>query len=501
SSNDESEVDFMESSELGLEEDVSDLLDEDAAYTDTDGDGITDLEELQSGLNPYDPDDGNDDADGDGLTNSEEAAEGTNLNDADTDNDGVTDYEEVYGDTDPLIADDSSFIDIEADDEYYDEILNLAELGIIDGYEIDGELYFMPDQYITRAEFTKILLGVLCIIPRDEAYELPNVFYDILDTEEWYYPITKESFFQEFIYGYLGELNEEGMAPFKPDITISRAEGSKIILEALNTLGVIDISEVTVGEPWYLPYLEVAQDVGPYLVNDTTLGEGEIYVITEDEARYHSEALTRYDFVVIASRVLDFYNCYADIDTDGDGLSDYDEVNVYYTDPYDPDTDDGGVSDGDEIAAGTEPISTPSDDDTDGDGLTDADEENIYGTDPYDPDTDDGGVYDGAEVAAGTEPISTPEDDYAGDEGDEEIATEEDLEESVIEEENAIEDVDPGIYIITYECDSCPCPVSIENAADLIPGDAIFAAIMDMANTQVLSISNEVSVTDIISTE
>jgi len=501
SSDDESEVDFMESSELGLEEDVSDLLDEDAAYTDTDGDGITDLEELQSGLNPYDPDDGNDDADGDGLTNSEEAAEGTNLNDADTDNDGVTDYEEVYGDTDPLIADDSSFIDIEADDEYYDEILNLAELGIIDGYEIDGELYFMPDQYITRAEFTKILLGVLCIIPRDEAYELPNVFYDILDTEEWYYPITKESFFQEFIYGYLGELNEEGMAPFKPDITISRAEGSKIILEALNTLGVIDISEVTVGEPWYLPYLEVAQDVGPYLVNDTTLGEGEIYVITEDEARYHSEALTRYDFVVIASRVLDFYNCYADIDTDGDGLSDYDEVNVYYTDPYDPDTDDGGVSDGDEIAAGTEPISTPSDDDTDGDGLTDADEENIYGTDPYDPDTDDGGVYDGAEVAAGTEPISTPEDDYAGDEGDEEIATEEDLEESVIEEENAIEDVDPGIYIITYECDSCPCPVSIENAADLIPGDAIFAAIMDMANTQVLSISNEVSVTDIISTE
>lgn len=42
--------------------------------------------------------------------------------------------------------------------------------------------------------------------------------------------------------------------------------------------------------------------------------------------------------------------------------------------------------------------------DSDGDGLTDAEEINVYSTDPNDPDTDDGGVNDGAEVANGTDP-------------------------------------------------------------------------------------------------
>lgn len=43
------------------------------------------------------------------------------------------------------------------------------------------------------------------------------------------------------------------------------------------------------------------------------------------------------------------------IDTDGDGLSDYEEVNIYGTDPFDPDTDKDGMSDGDEVKAGRNP--------------------------------------------------------------------------------------------------------------------------------------------------
>ena len=42
-------------------------------------------------------------------------------------------------------------------------------------------------------------------------------------------------------------------------------------------------------------------------------------------------------------------------DTDLDGLSDYDEINIYNTSPYLEDTDSDGVSDKEEIARGTDP--------------------------------------------------------------------------------------------------------------------------------------------------
>ena len=43
-------------------------------------------------------------------------------------------------------------------------------------------------------------------------------------------------------------------------------------------------------------------------------------------------------------------------DTDGDGLSDYDEINLYGTDPTLSDTDGDGTDDGTEVAQGTDPL-------------------------------------------------------------------------------------------------------------------------------------------------
>ena len=43
------------------------------------------------------------------------------------------------------------------------------------------------------------------------------------------------------------------------------------------------------------------------------------------------------------------------MDTDGDGLSDYDEVNIYHTSPYLEDTDGDGIPDGVEVKNGTDP--------------------------------------------------------------------------------------------------------------------------------------------------
>jgi hypothetical protein len=53
-------------------------------------------------------------------------------------------------------------------------------------------------------------------------------------------------------------------------------------------------------------------------------------------------------------------------DSDGDGISDSDEV-ADGTDPFDADTDDDGLNDGDEVSAGTDPLNP----DSDGDGIED----------------------------------------------------------------------------------------------------------------------------------
>ena len=103
-----------------------------------------------------------------------------------------------------------------------------------------------------------------------------------------------------------------------------------------------------------------------------------------------------------------------DPDSDGDGLSDGAEVNVHGTDPLEPDTDGGGATDGAEVSAGLDP-QDPTDDlailDSDGDGLTDALELELYGTDPLEPDSDGDGLLDGDEIAVhGTDPLEPDSD-------------------------------------------------------------------------------------------
>ncbi len=84
----------------------------------------------------------------------------------------------------------------------------------------------------------------------------------------------------------------------------------------------------------------------------------------------------------------------AEPDSDGDGLGDFAEVNVYGTDPFDSDTDDDGLGDGDEVLVH---LTDPLDPDSDDDGLLDG-LEVAAGVDPLDPDTDNDGVPDGLDV-------------------------------------------------------------------------------------------------------
>jgi Bacterial TSP3 repeat/Lectin C-type domain/Immunoglobulin I-set domain len=83
------------------------------------------------------------------------------------------------------------------------------------------------------------------------------------------------------------------------------------------------------------------------------------------------------------------------VDTDGDGLSDYDEIRIYKTSPSNADTDGDGLTDFEEIMIyHTNPLKA----DTDGDKLSDFVEVTVHHTDPLKADTDGDGLSDGAEV-------------------------------------------------------------------------------------------------------
>ncbi|XOV90621.1 MAG: S8 family serine peptidase [Pseudomonadota bacterium] len=88
-------------------------------------------------------------------------------------------------------------------------------------------------------------------------------------------------------------------------------------------------------------------------------------------------------------------------DSDGDGISDQEEIAVHYSSPANPDTDMDGLLDDDEILGNTSIIRF----DTDHDGLSDS-EELFYGTSPALTDTDSDGLADRFEVEAALDPLS-----------------------------------------------------------------------------------------------
>jgi outer membrane protein OmpA-like peptidoglycan-associated protein len=105
--------------------------------------------------------------------------------------------------------------------------------------------------------------------------------------------------------------------------------------------------------------------------------------------------------------VIKYHTSALDRDTDHDGLSDAEEVTTVHTDPLKADTDGDGLSDNEEVrTTKTDPLKT----DTDGDGLSDAAELRTNKTNPLKADTDGGTVNDGTEVTRGTNPLD-PNDD------------------------------------------------------------------------------------------
>jgi uncharacterized repeat protein (TIGR02543 family) len=89
-------------------------------------------------------------------------------------------------------------------------------------------------------------------------------------------------------------------------------------------------------------------------------------------------------------------------DDDNDGLSDVDEINTHHTNPKLADSDGDGLSDPDELQVHT---TNPNIADTDNDGLNDGEEILTHHTNPKVNDTDADGFLDGYEVLTGKSPL------------------------------------------------------------------------------------------------
>ncbi|MBT7736271.1 DUF11 domain-containing protein, partial [Candidatus Peregrinibacteria bacterium] len=326
---------------------------------------------------------------------------------------------------------------------------------IIEGEQTDDGLNFNPEELVERAEFVKVLLKMLCIIPRESAYlpyttdEANGGFKDIEHTDPlvWYYAFVKEAALRGLINGYLGEVDSEtGLTPFKPEGTITRAESTKIILEALEMQGVINLGEVPLSTPWYANYMEIGQDLSPYMAPGKLIKNN--FIVTAEESADPNKEMTRAELVVMTNRVLDIYNCF-ELDANGNGMSDFCENKYDISDPLgDPDLDE----------------------------LTNINE-CFYGTDPFDKDTDGGGIYDGPEVSIGANPLNEGDDS--------EVPEFEDL---IFE----IQEGESGIFAVPADCNTCPCTSTFVHKADIIPGDIFFTAIMTLDEEYMFSKSNEV---------
>ncbi len=332
---------------------------------DTDGDTMLDAFETHYGLDPEDAADAALDGDEDGLTNAEEFAAETNPTSADSDSDGLSDGDELnVAMTDPNNMDTDG--DLILDGMEVDLELNplSAADGVLD-LDADGFTNTIEAKYGSNLNDATNVPPAHELIQMDFNYlndswqqagdhsETWDVVSGALQAEAT--PNAKQAVISMTDVFYEGLLSFELTADTEVDVDMFQVK--------VNGTVVSEHSGVVSGEA-----VSVELDQGENTIE---------LVYSKNELMSSSLDMVSIDNLVFMA---------PEMDSDNDGLTNSQEVDVYGTDPMVADTDMDGISDGDEVAKGTNPMSS----DSDGDGVPDADD--LFPLDASRWNSDEGGT-------------------------------------------------------------------------------------------------------------
>ncbi len=133
------------------------------------------------------------------------------------------------------------------DPDFQDAINHCQALGIIQNYE-DGT--FRPDNKVTRAEFSTILIRLLSLEQAAEAIDEPSKFNDVADNH-W----AKKQINLLYTLGYI---NGVGNGQFVPDGNVTYEQAVKTLVVILGYGILADTSS----EPWYTTYITIGAKIG-----------------------------------------------------------------------------------------------------------------------------------------------------------------------------------------------------------------------------------------------
>ncbi|MFL0810905.1 MAG: DUF1349 domain-containing protein [Agarilytica sp.] len=425
----------------------------DPLSADTDGDLMSDDYEVALGFDPL-LDDGSDDADGDGVSNVQESIDGTDPLNA-SDYVGAPLPANVLSNNVVIGAGSATSYDVLSDNSYRLNAANQVAAGENNAYfvyaEVSGD--FESTAQVTHEVGERWAAGGIMIrnnLTIDSAYSSalntedlgPASYYALNNgdarsaTNLWgqasgwvrlvregnvvtAYHSTDGSGWNQIdqqtielnelayvgLYFNSGNASLEGSVRFDsfelaesnamPEVVISSASQTVLLGETLNlTVAATDLEDgdLSASVEWDdggviavgASYDFVASVVGDYdVVASVTDSFGQTVTDTisisvqpdYDSLDDDSDGLTNGEETLLGTDL-------ANADTDGDSLSDGDEVNIHGTDPLNTDSDGDLMSDDYEVVQGFDPLLDDGSDDADGDGFTNA-QEAADGTDPF----------------------------------------------------------------------------------------------------------------------